>query len=407
MKDSAPNTLVLYSHYTDKLSYYDDWKHAFETHPDFSTSSININDRSNLALAKNSIRDFDLIVLLHSTNADTLQQIRPYTDVLNSRTGVLLSFVGNEVNLPRISLKEKIDFLKDISAEYIGTQLPVEAGRWLYEECASSRVVELPHALNPESFRPEIPLDNRPIDIGARSTRYWSCLGDNERNDLFDFFSHHSFIPPIVVDIDTKNRLDRTGWAGFLNNCKGTISNEAGSYYLERDDATIRRIQEYVITNQKQDGSHIVRPDSLPEKLWNLMPQPVKALLRYPLNAVLNSFRVKYYSDVYEDLEFPEIFERFFRNTPRCPAYSKAISSRHFDAIGTKTCQIMLKGRYNGILNADEHYIALEHDFSNIESVMQRFHDKSYRHSLVERTYEYIMDQHTYYHRITAVRELV
>lgn len=407
MKDSAPNTLVLYSHYTDKLSYYDDWQHAFEVHPGFTTHSININEKSNLALIKDSIKDFDLIVLLHSTNADTLLQLRPYSEFLINRKGKLLSFVGNEVNLPRVSLKEKIDFLKNISADYIGTQLPIEAGRWLYEECTSSRVIELPHALNQEAFRPETPWENRSIDIGARSTRYWSCLGDNERNDLFDFFSHHLFKPPIVVDIDTRTRLDRTGWAGFLNRCKGTISNEAGSYYLERDDATIRRIQEYVINNQKQHGSHMVKPDSFLEKLWHLIPQPLKIAIRNPLNAVLKSFRVQYYSDIYENLEFSEIYNRFFHDTPRCPAYSKAISSRHFDAVGTKTCQIMLKGRYNDILNADEHYISLEHDFSNIDDVMQRFHDHSYRNAMVENTYEYIMDQHTYYHRISAVRELV
>jgi len=407
MKISGPNTLVLYSHYTDTLSYYDDWKHAFEVHPGLTTLSININEKSNLALVRDSIKDFDLIVLLHSTNADTLQQLRPYTDILISRTGKLLSFVGNEVNLPRVSLKEKIDFLKDISAEYIGTQLPIEAGRWLYEECTSSHVVELPHALNQEAFRPEISLDNRPIDIGARSTRYWSCLGDNERNDLFDFFSHRRFIPPITVDIDTKTRLDRTRWAGFLNSCKGTVSNEAGSYYLERDDATIYRIQKYVSTNQKQHGSHMVKPDSFLEKLWLVIPQPLKTVLKKPLNAVLNSFRVKYYSDVYENLEFSEIFDRFFHDTPRCPLYSKAISSRHFDAIGTKTCQIMLRGKYNDILNADEHYIALEHDFSNIDDVMQRFHNQSYRNAMVQRTYEYIMDQHTYYHRISIIRKLV
>jgi hypothetical protein len=407
MRNSSLNTLVLYARYTDKLSYYDDWQYAFETHPDFCTRSVNICDGGNLRTVKRSIGEYDLIVLLHSVNADTLVFIEPYRSVLKDRKGKLLSFVGNEVNLPRISMKAKIDFIKDVSVELIGTQLPLEAGRWLYVECRGSSVVALPHALNPEAFRPIILNDERPIDIGARSHKYWSCLGDNERNDLYGFFARYPFIPPLKMDIDTKSRFDRSGWSVFLNQCKGTISNEAGTYYLERDDATVRKIQASVESQQKKKGSKIVKPDSLPERLWRFVPKHLKEVVKAPLNRFLKSLNVSYYSDIYEQLDFIETFERFFKDINRCPVYSKAISSRHFDAIGTKTCQIMLEGRYNDILKADEHFIALKHDFSNITEVMIRFLDSTFHQVMVDRTYEYILDQHTYRHRIDAVRDLM
>jgi hypothetical protein len=211
MRNSSLNTLVLYARYTDKLSYYDDWQHAFETHPDLRARSVNICEGKNLRSVKRSIGEYDLIVLLHSVNADTLVFIEPYRSILKDRKGKLLSFVGNEVNLPRISMKVKIDFIKDVSAEFIGTQLPLEAGRWLYAECKDSSVVALPHALNPGAFRPFIPCSDRTIDIGARSHQYWSCLGDNERNDLYGFFARHPFNPPLKLDIDTKSRFDRSG----------------------------------------------------------------------------------------------------------------------------------------------------------------------------------------------------
>jgi hypothetical protein len=407
MRNSALHTLLLYARYTDKLSYYDDWQHAFETHPDFITRSLNICERKSLSTAKAAIRDYDLIVLLHSVNADTLTFLDPYRTILKDRKCKLLSFVGNEVNLPRISMKAKIDFIKDVSAEFIGTQLPLEAGRWLYAECRDSSVVALPHALNPEAFMSFIPNSSRTIDIGARSNQYWSCLGDNERNDLYGFFARHQFNPLLKIDIDTKSRFDRSGWSVFLNQCKGTISNEAGSYYLERDDTTVGKIQAFVESQQKETGSTIVKPDSLPERLWQLIPEQFKKTLKAPLSRLLKSLKVSYYSDIYEKLDFNETYERFFKDTLRCPVYSKAISSRHFDAAGTKTCQIMLEGRFNDILKADEHYIALKHDYSNIESVMERFGNIPYREAMVDRTYEYIMDQHTYRHRVDSVRELI
>jgi hypothetical protein len=407
MRISSLKTLVLYARYTDKLSYYDDWQHAFENHPGLRTQSLNICERKNLRYVKRSISEYDLIVLLHSVNADTLVFIEPYRSVLKDRRGKLLSFVGNEVNLPRISMKAKIDLIRDMSAEFIGTQLPLEAGRWLYAQCRDSRVVALPHALNPEAFMPFIPNSGRPIDIGARSNQYWSCLGDNERNDLFDFFLRHPFNPSLKVDINTKSRFDRSGWCDFLNQCKGTISNEAGSYYLEHDDSTVLKIQTFVESQQKQKGSTIVKPDSLPERLWRFVPEHLKKIVKAPLSRFLKSMNVSYYSDVYEQLDYKETFEKFFKDTAPCPVHSKAISSRHFEAAGTKTCQIMLEGKYNDILKPDEHFISLKHDLSNIDDVMKRFGDAAYRKVMVDRTYEYIMDQHTYRHRMNAIRDLI
>lgn len=401
------HTLVLYARYTDKISYYEDWLYAFDTHPDFLTSTLNVCNRESLRFMRRSIQDYDLIVILHSVNADTLDYINPYRGMFKDRRGKLLSFVGNEVNLPRISLKAKLDFLKEISADFIATQLPLEAGEWLYADCRNSRVVALPHALNPEAFRPVIPGRERPIDIGARSQKYWPCLGDNERNNLFAFFSQNRFDPPLKLDIETGSRFDRAGWARFLNQCKGTISNEAGSFYLERDDATVGGIQSYVKEQQGKAGSLVVSPDSLPERLWRLVPGPVKLVVKAPLSRLLKSLRVNYYSDAYEGLDFTDTFERFFRGTPRCPVYSKAISSRHFDAIGTKTCQVMLRGRFNGILRPDEHYVCLEHDLSNATEAVARFKDEDYRQAMVDRTYEYVMDCHTYRHRVDEIRDLL
>lgn len=52
-----------------------------------------------------------------------------------------------------------------------------------------------------------------------------------------------------------------------------------------------------------------------------------------------------------------------------------AISPRIFEAAATKTAMILFPGEYNGLLKANEHYISLEKDFSNIDVVCQQLKD--------------------------------
>lgn len=403
MNFSSIRTLLLFADYTDKLSYFDDWKNAFESCPEYQTESVNICNKRNLSHVKKTFYDFDLIVLLHSTNGDTLNYIEPYRNILKQRKALLLSFVGNEVNLPRSHMKPKIDFLKDIEADYIGTQLMPETGVWLYSDCTKSTVIPTPHALNPQYFRPIVNQEERPIDIGVRTNLYLSCLGDNERNNQINFFLQHKFDPALKLDISTTSRFNRSEWAGFLNNCKGTISTEAGSYYLQKDDETINRINNYL--DEKLESA--IKPDSIAERLWTSIPKPVRDKLREKVKTIIGLFGIKYYSDIYENLTFEDSYDNFFKDTPKTPFYSKAISSRHFDAIGAKTCQLLLKGRYNDILLPDKHYISIEHDYSNIDSVMDRFNDVACRNKITNDTYEFIMESHTYEHRIKEIFSII
>jgi hypothetical protein len=61
---------------------------------------------------------------------------------------------------------------------------------------------------------------------------------------------------------------------------------------------------------------------------------------------------------------------------------------------------MLLEGRYNGILEADRHYIAINKDLTNIDEAIERFRDESYRTRMVEETYDYVLSQHTYAHRV-------
>lgn len=410
MSVSKVRTLILYANYTDQLSYYDDWRDAFQSYTEFNATAINICEKRNQAAIKKSLAGYEFVVLLHSVMADTLKFVIPLKDTLRERKAKLLVFVGNEVNLPLVPIKDKIRFIRDIRAEFIGTQLPLAAGQWLYGDCQGTRVVALPHALNPAVFSSSVAQEKRPIDLGTRTHEYGPYMGDNERNELLKFFTTHKFTVPLVIDLSSSSRFDRPGWATFLNSCKGTIASEAGSYYLEKDDHTINAIVEYIRKERRQPVSRIVSFNSNLQNIYNKLPGSAKLLAKnilYP--AAKKLFNVKHQYQAFEGISFEEIYDKFYRHytVPRPPVYTKAISSRHFDAIGTKTCQIMFKGEFNGILQADRHYLALERDFSNIDDVMKRFLDTGYRREMVERTYEYVMSEHTYRNRLNTIRKLL
>lgn len=397
------STLVLYAQYTNRLSYYDDWLDAFRADPALDVTAINIAARDSRAALARRIKDFDLVVLLHSTNADTLTYIEPFRDVLLARRGKLVAFVGNELNTPGSPLAARIAHLKAIRADFIATQLLPEAGEWLYAEVESARVISVPHALNPAVFRSTTPAATRPIDIGTRSARYIAYLGDDDRNRLFALFEAHRFDSTLTVDISTAERLDRAGWCAFLNRCKGTIANEAGSFFLERDDRTMDAIRAYVLAKERARGGVVIANDLPLRRFGHRLPWFVKE----PLRRLLRGGFVRHEMLINEDLAFDEIYERFYRDRPRPPFHAKAISSRHFDAIGTLTCQILLEGRYNDILIPGVHYLALKSDFSNVADVMDEFRDPGRRQAVATAAHELAMAAHTHRHRIAMIRDRV
>jgi hypothetical protein len=213
----------------------------------------------------------------------------------------------------------------------------------------------MPHALNARLYHTDLRF-RRTLDIGFIGSIYPYFMGDVERTILINFFRKRGAECGLRCEVRTGN-IPRREWAQFLNTCKGTIGAESGSYYLDRRGQIIAQAKAYLRTHP--------------------------------------------------GATFEEVFDRFFQ-CPRVEYISgKCISSRHFEPIGTKTCQILFEGHYNGILKADEHYICVKKDLSNIDDAVQQFKDEAHRTEMVERTYEYVMDQHTYQHRIKALLKTI
>jgi hypothetical protein len=398
-----PRLLVLYAHYSPTLSYYDDWLGAFRGAADQDVTTIDLCRRGATRRVAAAAVDHDAVVLLHSTNGDTLEYLAPVVPALDGRRGPLLSFVGNEVNLPGSPMAEKIDLLGQLQADWVVTQHPLECGVYLYAESTGSRVAAVPHALEPSVFAPRIEDADRDIDIGVRAARYTPYLGDDDRNRVLEAFANGVFDPPLKVDVSTDERLPREGWAAFLNRSRGTVATEAGSWYLQRDDAIVNRVRDYVLEQQRAAGGVVIAADSPLRRLGHRLPWRVRSLLR----KAMRKGPIRHEAALNDFLDHSDIYARFFADQPRAPVYTKCISSRHFDAIGTGTCQILLRGRYNDILVPDEHYLPLDQDFGNLDAVVERFRNPVERRRIAATALEFALAGHTYAHRVRQVNRLL
>lgn len=397
--ESRIQTVVLTVQYSTRSSYYIDWLDAFQSSSQFDVTAFNLFRRGPRRAAAAAINGAELVVALHACSADTLDYIKPIASALKSRRGRFLMLVGNEYNLPWTGLAQKREFLRKVGADFIGTQLPIEAGHWLYADIGAT-VLPVPHALNEAVFRRDKPDNERATDIGGRSARYPVFLGDDDRNRVYAAFARLGPQAGLRVDIDTGGRLDRPGWAAFLNNCRGTIGTEAGSWYLERDDRTVLEIRAYI---RAKSGVGTLRADGPVHAASRRLP----FLLKERLKTWLQWSPVRHEAVDHDRVCFDEVKAAFFAGRPRCPVYSKCISSRHFDAAGTGTCQILMRGRYNDILEADRHYIALDPDLGNVQEAIERFRDPEERGRVAGMAYALMRERHTYRHRLAALHRMV
>jgi len=67
-----------------------------------------------------------------------------------------------------------------------------------------------------------------------------------------------------------------------------------------------------------------------------------------------------------------------------------ALSPRHFEAVITKTCQVLIEGEYEGVFKQERHYIPMKRDFSNVDEVLDRVGDRRLTQEIAETAYEEI-----------------
>ena len=194
------------------------------------------------------------------------------------------------------------------------------------------------------------PISQRPLDIvyRARHLPYWFGGYGQFKHTIAEKVTDYAPEHGLNIDISTNTDDTITGseWIQFMASSRATIGCESGVSALDPRG----EIKSSIMQWQQQEP--------------NLSFE--NASKRLPVG--------------WDDYEF------------------LAIGPRHFEAVMTKTCQILIRGDYSGVLEADKHYIPVEHDFSNLDAVLQKLKDDTYIQQMVDTAYNDIAcnDAYTY-----------
>jgi hypothetical protein len=349
MTEDRVRALVLYADSADAstLSYRLGWPRALSDHPAFDAELLDVCDASRRArLRRKQLKfsGFDVVLVLHSVFSNELFLDAELAERVRRSEQPKVYMPGNEYKL----MPEKMAFGEAIGANLLVTQIGAPAAWKLYADRLGCPVAYVPNAgLDMSIFRPEVPRDERSIDIGYRGYRNPLYLGHDERWEIVDRIREVAGPAGLQLDLslDPRDRLDERGWASFLNRCKAQLGSEAGGDYFELTDATRNAVNAFLVDNP---------------------------------GATIYEVRARFFAE-YEN-----------------PVPGRALSGRLVEAAGTKTVQILLEGEYGGVFRPDEHYIALHKDFANLGDALARLRDDAYCTQIAEAAYEVACSELSY-----------
>jgi hypothetical protein len=192
----------------------------------------------------------------------------------------------------------------------------------------------------------------RSIDVGYRAWRGAEWLGRHGflKAQISDLFQEQAPAKGLVTDVSTRpeDTFFGAAWYEFLLRCKYLIGVEGGASILDRDGSIREKTEAYVRAHPAATFDEIEA---------NCFPN---------MDGSLKLF---------------------------------AISPRHLEACATRTCQVLVEGRYNGILEAGRHYIELKRDFSNLSQVLDVMAQDRLRAEITETAYREIVESGLYSYR--------
>jgi hypothetical protein len=241
------------------------------------------------------------------------------------------------------------DFVRDLDVAHVLSVAPESTWPVIYPTVDRARISHaLTGYLEPTTVarieRAASEADGRPLDIGYRAKDLPAWLGRHARlkADIGRVFAEAAPRFGLSCDISTRaeDSLGGDAWMQFLLSCRYTIGVEGGASILDHD-GSIRRCCERVLAE---------RPDASFEELER------------------ECFPGR-------DGEFGLV----------------ALSPRHLEAVAARTCQVLVEGEYDGVLQAGRHYIPLRRDFSNLDEVLETIRRDDERERIVETAYREIV----------------
>ena len=189
-------------------------------------------------------------------------------------------------------------------------------------------------------------LNERKIDFGYRARKIDFICGEHGdlkyklKQKLVNYFKFSNYNIDIentnIINSKKTNVFNGDSWYKFLKSCKFFFGCEGGSSLYDPNGKILELISKYVKENSNPSFEQVK----------------------------FNCFKLK---------------DNLISNY--------ALGPRNLECIVTKTLQILVEGKYNGVLKPWIHYLPLKKDFSNIDLIIEKTNDLDYCQKMVDNAY--------------------
>ncbi len=304
--------------------------------------------------------DFDLVVF-HTTFLSK-RASREYWELMLARARPLKGLGRVRAALPQdeyLPPAPLCEFIEEFEIDHVFSVAPPSEWPAIYPSIDRGRVRlsrVLTGYLAPDAGERAATLGattgSRPIDIGYRAKQLPAWLGRHAvaKAQLADAVAAAAPRHGLRADVSTRPEDTLLGedWLRFLASCRYTIGAEGGASLLDPDGSVRERVERYVAEHPHATYDQI------------------------------------------EAACFPGRDGSFGL---------VALSPRHLEACATRTCQVLIEGDYNGVLEANRHYIPLRADLGNLDEVLAGLDQEDRREAIVEAAYADIVASGNYTYR--------
>jgi hypothetical protein len=300
--------------------------------------------------------EFDVLVLHYSLFGIVPYELNErFRDYIASSRAYKVAFFQDEYRF----YKERRAFVEENGIQTIYTLIEPR-----FHELAYGGIPGLEHVVHVlpgyvsdellEASKAARPLVERTIDVGyrARSVPFYLGAAGQEKTAIAHGFLDRAEGRGLRLDISASqsDRIYGPAWHQYLANCRAVLGVEGGASVFDLEGEVY------------SEWRRLIAED--PDMTFEEYQQRAETLARW-------------------DYRYPSLM----------------LTTRHLEGGSFRCCQVLFPGPYSDILVPDEHYIPLERDFSNVESVLARLADDAEVTRLTDAAHRDLIASGRYHYR--------